>query len=94
MNFFANIFGMSRKQSTKKINFEDVQYAIKNKQNFIIINTMNQDEQNCLIKETTIISNEVTIINEYMNNQNLSINIVIYGKNASCDKIYEKYDYG
>ena len=37
--------------SIKKINFEDLQLAIK-KNNYIIINTLNDNNQECLIKGT------------------------------------------
>ena len=72
----------------KNINFEDLQYAIDN--NYTIINTMNIDEQEILIINTIKYKDEERIINNYINNNNLSINIVIYGKNCNDYKIYNK----
>ena len=75
--------------SIKRINFEDMQYCIKNKEKFIIINTLSEKEQNCLINNTIISSKEVDIINEQINNP--TRNIIIYGKNCNDKKVDEKY---
>ena len=36
----------------RKVTFEDLQYAIKNKDRYILINTLPIDEQKCLIFNT------------------------------------------
>ena len=50
--------------SINKVNFEDVQYAIKNKKQYIIINTLNADEQDLLILNTLDAKKEEEIINQ------------------------------
>lgn len=80
---------MGNKSSVNKINYEDMQNAIKN--NFIIINTLNKNEQMCLIHGTINASEEEEKINYYMNN-NLSVNIVLYGKNNIDESVYQKYN--
>ena len=80
---------MGARQSIKKINFEDMQYCIKNKERFIIINTLAENEQSCLIETTIPADDEVNIINEQINNP--TKNIVIYGRNCNDEKVIEKY---
>lgn len=73
----------------KKFNFEDVQIARMNK-NSIIINTLLDDNQSCIIPGTININDEVTILNNYLNS-NKAIQIIIYGKNNNDTKIFLKY---
>ena len=75
--------------SIKKFNFEDMQIARMNK-NSIIINTLPDDNQSCIIPGTININDEVTILNNYLNS-NKAILIIIYGKNNNDDKIFLKY---
>jgi hypothetical protein len=77
--------------SINKVNFEDVQYAIKNKKQYIIINTLNADEQDLLILNTLDAKKEEEIINNYLK-KNKSIKIIIYGKNCYEEKILSKYN--
>ena len=74
-------FLMGNTESNNKINFEDVQYAIK-QQNYILISTLKDNEQDCLIFNTTPIQQEETIINNIINNCE-NKNIIIYGKNCN-----------
>ena len=80
---------MGNKVSVNKIHYEDMQNAINKK--FIIINTLNKNEQSCLIENTLSASEEEEKINYYMNN-NLSVNIVLYGKNNIDESVYQKYN--
>ena len=75
--------------NNKKINFEDVQNAIKN--NEIIINTLSEDKQTCLIAKTIRINDEVKLINDLLNNSQ-DIPIIIYGENSTDDSVIKKYD--
>ena len=75
--------------SIKKINFEDLQLAIK-KNNYIIINTLNDNNQECLIKGTISPEQEILILNEYLNKSD-KIVIIIYGENSNDEKIFLKY---
>jgi hypothetical protein len=74
-----------------KITFEDVQYVIKNVDNYILINTLENGEQNCLIINTIKCENEESIINNYLKNRLYDVKILIYGRNCNDEKIYEKY---
>lgn len=81
---------MGNSQSVRKINFEDVQFIIKNNEMNLLINTLSENEQECLIKNTIPIHQEELIINKYLKNTK-TIRIVIYGKNCNDEKIYKKY---
>jgi nitrogenase molybdenum-iron protein alpha/beta subunit len=70
-------------------NFEKVQNAIKN--NDIIINTLSENQQECLIAGTTNIKDEVTILNQYLKNKKDAL-IIIYGKNSNDNTVLTKYD--
>jgi len=80
------------KSSTQKINFEDVQYAIKSPDNYLLINTLSENMQHCLIQNTVIAENEVAIMNKLILNGLKNINIIVYGMNCNDDKIYQKQD--
>lgn len=80
---------MGNSSSIKRINFEDMQYCVKNKDRFIIINTLPESEQSCLIESTVLSSDEVEIINDQINNP--TKNIIIYGRNCNDKKVDEKY---
>jgi 23S rRNA pseudoU1915 N3-methylase RlmH len=73
----------------KKCNFEDIQEIIHNK-NYLLINTLSENEQNCLIKNTINTNDEINIINNSLKN-NKYIHIIIYGKNSNDQSIYKKY---
>ena len=70
-------------------NFEKVQNAIKN--NDIIINTLSDNLQNCLISGTTSITNEVTLLNNCLKNKK-NVLIIIYGKNNNDNSVLTKYN--
>jgi rhodanese-related sulfurtransferase len=78
--------------SSIKINYEDVQYIIKNPEIHILINTLNENEQNCLIINTINFKNEEEIINKFIKMGNKQVKIIIYGRNCNDEKIYSKYN--
>ncbi len=82
---------MGQAPSVRKVNFEDVQYAIKQKQNYLIINTLDSGEQQCLISKTIGISQEERIINQYLNKK-IDANIIVYDKNANAPNLMKKYE--
>jgi hypothetical protein len=53
---FFNLFKSSEKNN--KIGYEDVLYAINNVQKHLLINTLSNDLQSCLITTTMSIDNE------------------------------------
>ena len=81
---------MGNKISVRKIGFEDIKYLINKGTKFIIINTLDEREQNCLIEGTISPTDEVNIINRAISNPTLYI--IIYGKNYNDSSIYEKYN--
>jgi hypothetical protein len=83
---------MGNSQSIQKINFEDMQNVIKNPEIYLIINTLPESEQNCLIPNTIAPVQEETMINSFLQKRIKAIRIVIYGRNSNDDKIYEKYN--
>jgi hypothetical protein len=80
-NFQSNI---------QKINFEDVQTVCKNTEIYLLINTLPEFEQKCLIKGTVNASQEEVLINKHITG-NKSIQIIIYGRNSNDDTVYKKY---
>lgn len=89
MDYFFN-FIKGTNASILKINYEDVKLSINNS-NYLLINTLPNHEQNCLIYKTIHFASEEQIINDLVNN-NKSHNIIIYGKNCNDDSVYKKYN--
>jgi hypothetical protein len=88
MDYIFNFFSTTPSNISYKINFEDIQSAIKNKNN-CIINTLPIAEQDCLIKTTMDYKLEEKFINDNLNK--LSYKIIVYGKNSNDENIYKKY---
>ena len=82
---------MGNQQSIQKLNFEDIQQIIKTPDNYILINTLDKDLQECLIPHTINVNNEEIIINNLLSNDKTK-NIIIYGKNVNESSIYERYE--
>jgi hypothetical protein len=58
----------------------------------IIINTLDSNEQKCLIQGTILADKEENTINELIQNKSFYITIVIYGRNCQDEeKIIKKY---
>ena len=83
---------MGNSQSVQKINYEDVQFVIKNKEAHMLINTLNDLDQECLIPNTVNIQKEVELINKLLQIGNKQVKIIIYGRNCNDEKIYTKYN--
>ena len=78
---------MGNKISTSiKINYEDIQFILKNLEGHLLINTLSETEQECLIINTINIKNEEAIINKCIQNGKKDIKIIIYGKNCNDEK--------
>lgn len=82
---------MGNTQTARKINFEDMQIVIKNPELYIVINTLSQNEQECLIVNTINIDQEEALMNKFMK-QNKNVRIIIYGKNCNDDTVQKKYN--
>jgi hypothetical protein len=85
--------------NNKNINFEDMQIAIKEsisennikEKKILIINTLLETNQRCLIKGTLPYNIEEEVINHQLK-KNKSISIIIYGMNSADYSIFKKYD--
>ena len=82
---------MGNIQSICKTNFETIQQCVKNKSQVILITTLKDDNQRCLIKATLSVQEEVNHLNMLLS-KNKKKEIIIYGKNHSDDTIYSKYN--
>ena len=83
---------MGSVNSIMKINFESLQKIITSSNNeFLIISTLENDNQECLIKNTLSPNEEIENINKYIKS-NKNIKIVIYGENCSDSKVISKYN--
>jgi len=83
---------MGNAQSIQKINYEDVQHVIKNTEIYVLINTLSESEQDCLIPNTTNINNEEILINNFIKTGSKQIKIIVYGRNCNDEKIHTKYN--
>jgi len=83
---------MGNSQSSIKINYEDIQFIIKNPEGHLLINTLSTTEQNCLIINTININSEESIINTCIKRGAKDIKIIVYGKNSNDEKLYNKYN--
>ena len=81
---------MGNSQTIQKINYEDIQFVLKN-QGHLLINTLSEKEQDCLIPNTVNINQEEEFINTLIKNGNKQIKIIVYGKNSNDEKIYTKH---
>ena len=81
---------MGNTHSICKVNYEDIQYIIVNK-SALLINTLDCNKQDCLIKETLTANSEVETLNLYLTNGTSDIRIIIYGENSSDDSIIKKF---
>ena len=82
---------MGNTTSTRKVNFEDVQYSMKNKNKFLLINTLDSTRQNILIKNTLPIDKEEELINKLIKS-NQNVNIIVYDENANAPNLMKKYN--
>ena len=90
--------------SIRNINFEDMQFAINEKDNknqmydyndhnqkTLIINTLDAYQQHCLIVGTLNIEMEIEILNIQLKKNN-DVRIIIYGINATDKTCITKYE--
>jgi hypothetical protein len=75
----------------KKIGFEDVQTAITT-HNYLIINTLPIETQDCLISKTIVPNYEVELLNRCIQEgKTHSCQIIVYGKNSTDNTVDKKY---
>ena len=74
----------------KKLNYEDMQFAIK--MGYIVINTMPTNMQHCLIRGTVPIKEEEVVMNGLISSaSSTAVVVVVYGKNSNDASMYRKY---
>ena len=87
------ILGNTKQQN--KVNFDDIRFLIKrhkSQQNdFLLINTLPESQQSCLIATTVPSNEEVSIINQCIEKAS-NAKIVIYGKNTNDETVQKKYN--
>ena len=71
--------------------FDTIQNKIMCNQDIVLINTLPENEQSCLIKNTIHASKETEIMNSLLN-KNIKKEIIIYGRNHRDLKVTEKYN--
>ena len=78
------------------LSFEDVQFIINSNNNkYLLINTLSNEYQKCVIRGTLPITQEETRINEIISGNAANsdtVTIVVYGKNATDVSVYKKYE--
>ena len=85
---FNNLFKTKYKTAT----FEDVQFATRNPNIYVLINTLQSTNQECLIQSTLLFQTEENSINEYINNYDFnSKTFIVYGENTNDESIETKY---
>ena len=75
----------------KKVNFEDIKQIIKNSNKYILINTLNLDNQDCLISGTLDVKKEEGVINNCLKYKK-NVKIILYGKNSNEVSLFKKYE--
>jgi hypothetical protein len=83
---------MGNSQTINKINFEDMQFILKTDQKYLIINTLGEQEQSCLLPKTVKAHEEVELLTNLLKIGRKDVRLVVYGRNCNDDKAYAKYN--
>lgn len=73
----------------RSIGFEDMLYILKQREQYILINTLPVNQQQCLIKQTLSMENEETTLNNLIDRSLYQTKIAVYGTHH-CDPTVEK----
>ena len=83
---------MGNVSSVYRCNFETIQEMIKaNSRDIILINTLDRNNQTCLIQGTLRVGDEIKVIDESLSKRQKKT-IYIYGKNYNDETVYKKYE--
>jgi hypothetical protein len=88
MEFLTKMF--SKPKQKIYIGFEDLKYAILNKDRYCIINTLSSTEQDCLIYGTIVSSTEEHIINNFIDSGRKDVVLIVYGKHSADESVHIK----
>ena len=83
---------MGNSQTINKINFEDIQFCLKSEEKYILINTLSEHEQSCLLPKTIHAKEEVDLLTNMLKMGRKEVRIIVYGRNCNDDKAYAKYN--
>lgn len=87
------MFAAFFKPKCNNIGFEDVQFAIQNPEQFLVINTLMANEQDCLISTTVSDKEEETILNQLIADYDVATKrVVVYGKHSADYSSLDKYN--
>lgn len=81
---------MNIRSNIRRIGFEFLKLKLQNKQNMVIIHTLKNDEQLCLIHDTLRAEFEETKINECLMDYLFDTEIVVYGKHSADESAEQK----
>jgi len=81
---------MGNINSINKVNFEFIKKNISNDE-YVIINTLQENNQNILIFNTLSSEDEIKYLNSYIKNDK-NKKIIIYGENCNDNNIIKKYN--
>jgi hypothetical protein len=91
MSIFDIVTSVIKPSTPPKVGFEDILFAMNNPQ-YIIISTFSYEEQEFLIKGTTLANMEERIINDIIQRGKVyEYNIIVYGKNSTDTTVEVKY---
>jgi|UniRef100_A0A6C0IV24 hypothetical protein len=80
------------KKEIQTASFEDIQHAIQHPDDFLLINTLKENDQEYLITSTMYYKHEEEKINTLMNQYDFSgKKIIIYGENTNDRTVEKKY---
>jgi len=87
-----NWFSFLNKKKENYIGFEDVKLAIKDHtlKKYLLINTLQSNDQECLIKYTIHAKDEESVMNSFLLRDE-DINIIVYGRNSTDENANRKY---
>lgn len=86
--WLATVCTMGAQQSITKINYEDVKYA-KDKEGYVLINTLPASKQDCLISGTVHADDESRVLNGHLRS-NVSVKVIVYGENTCDPRLEDK----
>ena len=84
----GNLITKSAIENIKLINFDYLYNNLNNE--IVLINTLSEYEQECLIINTLSIKHEIEVINNLLS-KDKNKEIIIYGKNCSDHTVFKKY---
>ena len=84
--------GNTNSRFHKKISFEDVQSALQSNHQYLFINTLPIETQDCLLPNTIRSSLEEELLNRYIQEgKTASCQIILYGKNSNDETVDKKF---